>query len=215
MAPDCIARVASFVILATLCSAARAATPVAHRYADADAGARSLPLFDDTGSRQTPFAEISVYQSVHRSWTIVTFYLMFRETADEETIRRDSYWVARRLVGSDAGKANVVPTIDWAISDDCPDLDGAVRSMDEAIAPRMELVIPGEGDPSELVPDPKRYWLWSRAAQFQGTPYAAHLSVRSNGVSPVSTWIEATVTRLQPCWTNAAPVGANAIPPAR
>jgi hypothetical protein len=215
MAPDSITRLASFVILATVCSAAQAATPAAHRYADVEAGSRSLPLFDDAGSRQTPFAEISIYQSVQRSWTIVTFYLMFRETADEETIRRDSYWVARRLVGSDAGKALIVPTIDWAISDDCPDLDGAVRSMDEAIAPRVELVIPGEGDPSELVRDPTRYWLWSRAGRFQGTPYAARFSVTSNGVSPVSAWIDATVTRLQPCWTNAAPAGANAISPAR
>lgn len=215
MAPDRIARAASLLILATICSAAQAATPVAHRYADAEAGSRSLPLFDDAGSRQTPFAGISIYQSVQRSWTIVTFYLMFRETADEETIRRDSYWVARRLVGSDAGKATAAPVIDWAISDDCPDLDGTVRSMDEAIAPRMELVIPGEGDPSELLPDPTRYWLWSSVGRFQGTPYAAHLSVTSNGVSPVSAWIGATVSRLQPCWTNAAPAGASAAPPAR
>ena len=208
MAPENIARVVSASVLAVAWSGSLAAAPAAWRYAEVEAAAHSLPLTDDAGARQTPFAGISVYQSSRRSWTIVTFYLMFRETADEEADRRDSYWVARRSVGTDTGKTRTLPAVDWAISDQCPDLDAAIRSMDDAIAPRLELAFPGEGDPTEFVPDPTRYRLWSNEGRFQGTPYAARLSVTSNGASPVSAWIEATITRLQSCWATAAPAGA-------
>ncbi len=208
MAPDNIARVASSLLLAMAWSASLAAAPAARRFAEVEIASHALPLWDDAGARQTPFAGISIYQSSQRSWTIVTFYLMFRRTADEEADRRDSYWVARRSMGSDADKVRAVPALDWASSDQCPDLDAAIRSMDEAVAPRLELALPGEGDPSEFEPDPTRYRLWSSEGRFQGTPYAARLSVTSNGASPVSAWIEAAVTGLQPCWTSVAPAGA-------
>jgi len=208
MAPDRIARVASVLLTAAASSASPAATaPVARDYAGAQTMSRSLPLTDDAGARQTPFAGISIYQSEQRGWTIVTFYLMFRETSDEEASRRDSYWVARRVVGSDARKARGVPAIDWAISDQCPNLDAAIRSMDEAIAPRMELAVPGEGDPSEFEPGPVRFRLWSNEGRFQGTPYAAQLSVTTTGASPVSAWIDTTLSRLQSCWGSDLPAG--------
>jgi hypothetical protein len=215
LAPESIARVAPALMLATACSASLAAAPAARRYATVERLSHSLPLTDDAGARQTPFAGIGIYQALQRHWTIVTFYLMFRETADEEANRRDSYWVARRVVGSDAAKAGIDPEVDWAISDHCPDLDAAIRSMDDAIAPRLGIAVPGEGDLSEFEPDPTRYWLWSSEGRFQGTPYAARLTVTANGASPVSIWIDATVTRLQSCWTSVAPAGASAAPATR
>lgn len=213
MAPDSIARAASSLILATAWSASLAATPAARHYVRVEAVSHALPLTDDAGARQTPFAGISIYQSQQRNWTIVTFYVMYRETADEEANRRDSYWVARRVVGSDAARPGVDPAVDWAISDQCPDLDAAIRSMDEAIAPRMELAVPGEGDPSEYEPDPTRFWLWSNEGRFQGTPYAAQLSLTANGSSPISAWIDSTLARLQSCWASAVPVGATLATP--
>ncbi len=211
MAPDRIARAACSLILATAWSASLAATPTARHYAPLEAEAHSLPLTDDAGARQTPFAGASVYESRQRNWSIVTFYVMYRQTADEEADRRDSYWVARRVVGSDAARPSVAPAIEWAISDQCPDLDAAIRSMDEAIAPRMELAVPGEGDPTEFEPDPKRYRLWSNEARFPGTPYAARLHVTSSGASPVSAWIDSTLARLQSCWASAVPAGATVL----
>src|SRR5450432_3669035 len=112
--------------------------------------ARSLAVTDDSGSRQTPFAGFTAYESVRKDWTVVTFYLMFREAADGEARRRETYWAARRVTGSDTRTAHVRPETKWASSEKCTALDAAIHSMGDVVADRLELGVPGEGEPSEV-----------------------------------------------------------------
>ena len=170
--------------------------------------ARTLAVTDDAGSRQAPFAGFTAYESVKKDWTVVTFYLMFREAADGEARRRDTYWAARRVTGSDARATRVRPETAWASSDKCPALDAAIRSMGDVVADRLELGVPGEGEPSELEADPTHYRLWTEQGRFRGTAFAASLSVSSVAESPLAAWVQTTSAALESCWTGTAPAGA-------
>jgi hypothetical protein len=182
-----------------------AASAAAERFEAAEARARALPVLDESGARQLPFAGFSIRQPGRAEWTVVEFYLMFREVSDRDGRRRESYWVARRVAGSDAPRVRVAPETVWASSDRCADLDVTVRSIGDAVQDQIELAVPGEGDPSESAEAAAHYGLWSDGGRFRGTRYAASLQVTAIGGSPLAVWADARSAALAPCWLEAAP----------
>jgi hypothetical protein len=189
-------------------TASAAPKPPSSSLESTESGARALAVTDDSGSRQTPFAGFTAFESIKKDWTVVTFYLMFREAADGEARRRETYWAARRVTGSDARAARVHPETTWASSEKCPALDAAIRSMGDVVADRLELGVPGEGEPSEVEADPTHYRLWTEQGRFRGTAFAASLSVSSVAESPVAVWVQSSSATLESCWTGTAPAGA-------
>jgi len=174
----------------------------------ADAASRSVAVTDEAGARQTPFAGFSVRQVPGREWTIVTFYVMFREVTDGDARRRESYWVARRMTGDDTPRSHAPPAIEWASSGKCTDLDGIVRTMGEEIGDRIDIAVPGEGDPSESRAGSLLYDLWSGEARFRGTGYAAVLRLTADSGSPLALWIDGSASALASCWAGGDPPDA-------
>jgi len=174
----------------------------------AERAARELALTDISGSRQVPFAGFAIHQPARREWTVFTLYLMFREAADTDSRRRESYWLARRVGGSESRRAAAQPAAEWASSDSCAALDTAVRSIGDVLGERLETVVPGEGEPSEADADPTRFRIWTDAGRFRGTGFAASITVTTTTGSPGAKWIQETAASLAGCWTNSPPAGA-------
>lgn len=179
--------------------------PPAVRFGVADSASRTLAVTDEAGARQVPFAGFSVRQIPAREWTIVTFYVMYREVAEGDARRRESYWIARRATGNDADRTHTPVTIDWASSGKCPALDGMIRTMGEEISDRLEIAVPGEGDPSEIPVGVIRYALWSGEARFRGTGYGAVLHLTADAGSPLALWVDGNASALAPCWGDVDP----------
>ena len=198
-------RLAPLVALAAAASAAPAAHGANDRFETAEARARALPVLDASGTRQLPFAGYSIREPGLAQWLVVDFYLMFREVSDGEGRRRESYWVARRLDGSDAQKSRTSPQTRWASSDGCAELDATVRSIGDAVQDQIEVAVPGDGDPSESTEPTTRYGLWSDGGRFRGTRYAASLQVNAVAGSPLAVWIDGRSSALAACWLDTAP----------
>lgn len=197
-------RLAPLVALATAASAAPVAHVASERFEAAEARARALPVLDASGTRQLPFGGYSIREPGRAPWIVVDFYLMFREVSDGEGRRRESYWVARRLDGSDAPKAPA-PQTRWASSDGCGELDATVRSIGDAVQDQIEVAVPGDGDPSESAEPTTRYGLWTDGGRFRGTRYAASLQVSAVAGSPLAVWIDGRSSALAACWLDTAP----------
>ena len=170
------------------------------RFSTADSASRSVAVTDEAGARQTPFAGLSVSQVPGREWTIVTFYVMFREVTDGDARRRESYWMARRVTGDDTPRSRAPPAVAWTASGKCAALDGIIRSMGEEIGDRLDFAVPGEGEPSEITAGSLRYGLWSGEARFRGTGYGAVLSLTADSGSPLALWIDRSAAALAACW---------------
>ena len=183
--------------------------PVSRALEAGTRAARELAVTDESGSRQTPFAGFSVYQPLRHEWTVFVVYLMFRETVDGETRRRESYWMAHRVSGSDARRAPAPADDEWTTSDHCAGLDGAVRGMGDVISERLEIAVPGEGDATEAESDAIDYQLWTDAGRFHGSAFAASVTVRSGTGSPVANWIQETAAALAGCWAAAPPAAVH------
>ena len=174
-------------------------------FSGAEAASRSVAVTDEAGARQTPFGGFSVRQLPGLEWTIVTFYVMFREVTDGDARRRESYWIARRITGVDTPRSHTLAATDWAASGKCPALDRIIRTMGEEVGDRLDIAVPGEGDPSEGRAGSLRYGLWSGEARFRGTGYAALLSLTADTGSPLALWIDGSAAALAPCWGSADP----------
>lgn len=170
-----------------------------------EALSRAIALTDAAGARQVPFGGLSIRRTGGGEWTVATFYLMFREVADGDQRRRESYWVARRVTGSDAPHAHVPADVRWASSARCPELEAFVRTMTDLAGERLDIGVPGDGDPSEAASDPVRYGLWTTEGRFRGTGYAAALTVSAGGGSPVANWIDSNTAATIACWDSATP----------
>jgi hypothetical protein len=162
--------------------------------------ARRLPINDAAGSRQLPFAGFSVYQPARGEWTVFTFYLMFREKADEPARRRDSYWVARRIAGADR-RQSPGSGAEWASSDQCAGLDHVVRSMGDLLDEQLEAAVPAESDTLEADAAPMQFRVWTDQGRFRGTGHAVSISVDSTAGSPLAQWANEATAALASCWT--------------
>ena len=185
-----------------------ASPPSPARFESLEVLSRSLAITDDAGARQTPFAGFSIHSVRGGEWTLVTFYVMFREVADGEARRRESYWVGRRVTGDDSPRSRALPEIHWASSDRCEGLDDFVRGIGEVITDRLEIGVPGEGDPSETATDNLSYGIWTSEGRFRGTGFATTVSLSAAGGSPIADWAGRGLAATQACWTGAAAPGA-------
>ena len=198
-------RVIPMLVIAATAIAAAPARVAGDRFEPAEAISRTVPLLDASGTRQLPFAGFTLRQPGRAEWVVVALYLMFREVSEGDTRRRESYWIARRIDGNDLPKAHMVPEIRWASSDTCPDLDAAVRSMSDPVQDRIEVAVPGDGDPSETPATSARYGLWSDEGRFRGTSYAAAVRVTAIAGSPLGLWVDARLAALAACWLETPP----------
>jgi hypothetical protein len=206
-----LSRTARWVPPALLLAVASAALPPVTRNLEAsERAARELAVTDASGSRQIPFAGFTIYQPARREWTVFTFYLMFREAADGQARRRESYWIGRRTAGTDARNPAAPTAPEWTSSDRCLGLDAALRSMGDVIGERLETVVPGDGDVTEVDADPTQFRLWTDAGRFRGTGYAVSIAVSSVAGSPAAHWIEETAAALAGCWTAEQPTPPHA-----
>ena len=200
-----ISRVVPMLVIAAAATAATPARVAGDRFEPAEAGSRTVPVLDASGTRQLPFGGFTLRQPGRAEWVVVALYLMFREVSEGDTRRRESYWVARRIDGNDLPKAHMVPEVRWASSDTCPDLDAAVRSMGDVVQDRIEVAVPGDGDASESPAAAARYGLWSDQGRFRGTSYAAAVRVTAIAGSPLGAWVDARLAALAACWLDAPP----------
>jgi len=206
-------RVIPLLVIAAAATAAAPTRVPGDRFEPAAALSRSVAVLDASGTRQLPFGGFTLRQPGRAEWVVVAAYLMFREVTDGDTRRRESYWVARRIDGSDLPKAHMVPEIRWASSDTCPDLDAAVRSMGEVVQDRIEIAVPGDGDASESPVASARYGLWSDEGGFRGTSFAASVRVTAMAGSPLGLWVDAKLAALAACWSEAPPPTATIAAP--
>ncbi|MDP2260241.1 MAG: hypothetical protein Q8J89_11050 [Caulobacter sp.] len=109
-------------------------------------------------------------------------------------------WWAARLVEGEIGPA----AARWADSRTCQALEAALGEMTRL--PVNGLTIGGMRPPGpapRYVADGEAYTVWSRAGlQSDGSPVA--VTVSSNG-GDLAVWVEATLARLEPCWTDVPP----------
>lgn len=198
-------RVIPMLVIAAAATAGAPARVAGDRFEPAEAGARTIPVLDASGTRQLPFGGFTIRQPGRAEWLIVASYVMFREISDGETRRRESYWVARRIDGNDLPKAHVLPEVRWASSDTCPDLDATVRSMGDVVQDRIDVAVPGDGDAAARPAASARYGLWSDVASFRGTSYAASVRVMATAGSPLALWVDARLAALAGCWLETPP----------
>jgi len=200
------------VVLAPAATVVSASPATPARFDALDSQSRTIALTDDAGARQTPFAGFSIHPLRGGEWTLVTLYVMFREVVDGDARRRESYWVARRVTGDDSPRAKATPEIRWASSDACEALDGLVRGIGEVIGDRLEIGVPGDGDPTETASDNVRYSLWTTEGRFRGTALATTVNLASTGGSPIAEWADHGLAATQSCWTGTTMPGATTGP---
>ncbi len=184
--------------------------PVSRNLEAQERTARELAITDESGSRQLPFAGFTVYQPARHEWTVFTFYASFREAADGQNRKRESYWVGRRVAGGDARRAGAAEAPDWASSDRCAALEPALRAMVDILSERLESALPDVSDASEADADPTRFRLWTDAGRFHGTGHAIAIAVSAAAGSPAADWSQETAAALAGCWSPDPPSPARA-----
>jgi len=158
--------------------------------------ARAAAQTEQPGSRLA-FASFSEFHMLTRRWTVLAFYVHWREVQEAAARRRVPIWEVERTRGQSDGET----TVDWASSATCPALADRLGQLRALPAPAIQ--VPGLERPNDTVSvslDGVGYRLWVRYAQYAGGGGEGSLQLSGNVGSPLASWASATELAMAPCW---------------
>ena len=134
------------------------------------------------------------------SWTVLSFYAEFvsGEVGDD--------WAVRRILGD---SRNDETTVDWAYFADCPAVAEQLEALETLQPPAADA--PGLGHESNFgilfvsaVNPIYRFWTTTPARTTASADWR-EFEITTGLNTPLSEWFEASLTALEPCWTDTPP----------
>ena len=145
-----------------------------------------------------PFGGLTQFAYLSRSWSVNTFYTVFRGRPPEQT----KFWIVRRVTGG-AGQAN---TIVWADSRTCEGVEKAFIAMEQLPVVRPDAPQLGqETETMGLVLDGTQHIFWNRWARSGPDDATVGLEISGNVNSPVAEWWAEAAGSLSQCWRATPP----------
>lgn len=181
----------SVVAIAALFSSTHANAQDA--FQETERASREL-LFEQRGA----FGGLAEYAYLQRSWSVNTFYTVFRGQYPNQT----RFWVVRRVTGA-PGQAE---TVLWADSRFCAGVERALIAMEDLPSVRPDALQLGiEAENIGLVMDGAQHIFWNRWARSGRNDSTVGLQITGNVNSPIAEWWSAAAADLAPCWESATP----------
>lgn len=148
--------------------------------------------------QRDPFGGLAEFAYLRRSWSVNTFYTVFRGQYPSQT----RFWVVRRETGAPGEPQTVL----WADSRSCAEVERALIAME-----RMPVVRPDapqlgtEAADFGLVMDGTQHIFWNRWARSGRNEATVGLEITGNVNSPIAKWWAATEEDLAHCWRASMP----------
>ena len=171
------------------------ASPVAAQSAFPGVAAEARGLMFE--GRQ-PFAGLNEVGALSQTWSVNTFYAVFRGRYPEQTV----FWTVRRVTGDQHG----VQAVRWADSRACQAVEATLRSMENLPPVRPDAIALGvEAANLGIVLDGTWHTFWNKYAKTGDNDATVRLEIQGNVNSPVAQWWAASVAALVDCWTETEP----------